>query len=174
VFLIRNKIHRGVPLVSLSLSTPGLLVSALPPPSAPRAAPGQADTATRRAAPLSEAAPSPLSELRRRLVVGAPLDRACMNAAVSAIQARLAAWSRPTPPPVRPSGRRLPRVPTPPCLTPKPAAAPHHFVPFCAGARREEPPHHRNFGRLRRHDPLHGERNPKHSLAAFFSGYICA
>jgi hypothetical protein len=41
VFLIQNKIYRRVPPVSFSLSAPGLLVSALPPPGVPRAAPKQ-------------------------------------------------------------------------------------------------------------------------------------
>jgi hypothetical protein len=117
---------------------------------------------------------SPLSEPRRHLTVGAPPDRACPNAAVSAVRVRLTAGLCPTPPPVRPTHRRFPHFTTPLRLTPKPAAAPHHPLPVYAGARREEPPHRRSFDRLCRCDPLHGERSPEHSLAAFFSRYTCA
>jgi hypothetical protein len=45
MFLIQNKIRRGVPPISVSLSAPGPLVSALPSPGMPRAALGQHDHA---------------------------------------------------------------------------------------------------------------------------------
>jgi hypothetical protein len=45
MFLIQNKIRRGVPPISVSLSAPGPLVSALPSPGMPRFALGQHDHA---------------------------------------------------------------------------------------------------------------------------------
>jgi hypothetical protein len=153
---------------SLSLSTPGPLVSALSPPGVPRAVPGRHS----RARPCHKAPtgsrlhyPKPrhlrCSKPCRHLAVRAPPDRACLSAAVSAVRARLIARSRSA------------AFPTSPRFTSKPAAAPHHPLPISAGAHRGEPPYCRNFDRLRRRDPLHGERSPEHPLAAFFSGYTC-
>jgi hypothetical protein len=53
--------------------------------------------------------------------------------------------------------------------------APHHLLPSCAGAHREELPYRRNFDRLPRRNPLHGERSFEHPppFVAVFFGYGC-
>jgi hypothetical protein len=175
VFLIRNKICRGVPPVSLSLSTPGPLISALSPPSVPHAVPGRHGHAPRprhKGIGRPRLCPKPrhlrCSKSCCHLAVGAPPDRACPSAAVSTIRVRLTARSRSAPPPIRPSHRRLPCVAVPPCFTPKPVAAPHRPLPICAGAHCKEPPYRRNFGLLHRRDPLHNEQSPEHPPRSLF------
>jgi hypothetical protein len=168
VFLIRKITATGSHL-SASLSPHQARPSACPFREAAMC-PRLCRTRPHRAIKAPADSASPLSEPRRRLAVGAPPDRACLNAAISTVRARLTAESHPAPPSVRPSRCRFPRVAAPPRLTLKSDAAPHHPLPVCAGARREELPHRQSFGRLHRHDPLHGERSPEHPLPPFSPG----
>jgi hypothetical protein len=69
VFLIRNKICRGVPPVSLSPSAPVPLVSMLPPPAIPRAALGRHGRARSHAIkrrPAAALCPKPTAHVRHR------------------------------------------------------------------------------------------------------------
>jgi hypothetical protein len=106
IFNSKNRCH-GVPLVSLSLSAPGPPVSTPFPRGCHAPVPAQRHKGAGRQ--LRSDIASPLSKPRRRLTVGAPPDRACLNAAVFTVRAR------PAPPPVRPSRRCFP-------------ASPHHRV----------------------------------------------
>jgi hypothetical protein len=172
VFLIRNKICRVVPPVSLSLCAGPARQRAASTWCAMCCAHAIKAPANRVAVQSVKAVAGP--KPHRRLAVGAPPDCACPSTAVSAVRPRLAARSRSAPPPVRSSRRCLPRVDAPPRFTLKSAATPHHLLSMCAGARREEPPYRRSFDCLRHRDSLHGEQSPEHPIATFFSGYTCA
>jgi hypothetical protein len=73
VFLIQNKICRGVPPISFSLLAPGPLVSALSPPSVPRAALGQHSRVRAHAIKRRPAAISAVRSRQRRFKRHAPL-----------------------------------------------------------------------------------------------------